>query len=412
MQYDYHRLKALARETGQTVKDLLVLAPQNDPFYVGTETDRRQAEWFAEVWRRGGFTSGAHLRRLHYWCVSTEGLLLDNGEPYHNTAGCWQRLCQASKAARYLGLVGIADIADHKNPDPWLSRVDQDGPQATFTVRVPELSEPEECIGDRDRFNVCAVQPYHLEVWCEKSTVNDVLLPVCRRYYANLVTGEGEMSIASVWQLVKRVKASGKPTRVFYVSDFDPAGQSMPRAVARKVEWLADREGVGTEIKLCPVVLTRDQVQEYGLPRTPIKDSERRAATFEEIHGEGAVELDALEALHPGELGRILRGELNRYWSDTAANALRDQELSLRQAIRARVREITSRYTEQIAALDSMREELASLRIDDLHRYEPKAAEPWEVAGDPEGRFWLFDSGRGYTDQLAAYQDYAGGQAA
>ena len=332
MQYDYHRLKALARETGQTVKDLLVLAPQNDPFYVGTETDRRQAEWFAEVWRRGGFTSGAHLRRLHYWCVSTEGLLLDNGRI--PTAGAGSIFVKRANGATHLGC-GHRCV---RTTDP--TRGYPRGPGRAQAASRGAGTTSRRSTSATATASTCA--PSNVSRRCgEKSTVNDVLLPVCRRYYANLVTGEGEMSIASVWQLVERVKTSGKPTRVFYVSDFDPAGQSMPRAVARKVEWLADREGVETEIKLCPVVLTRDQVQEYSLPRTPIKDSERRAATFEEIHGEGAVELDALEALHPGELGKILRGELNRYWSDAAATLPRPG-VGLRQAIRARVREITS----------------------------------------------------------------------
>ena len=28
-------------------------------------------------------------------------------------------------------------------------------------------------------------QRYHLEIWCEKSTMNDVLVPLCQRYGIN-----------------------------------------------------------------------------------------------------------------------------------------------------------------------------------------------------------------------------------
>jgi hypothetical protein len=88
----------------------------------------------------------------------------------------------------------------------------------------------------------------------------------------------------------------GKPTRIFYSGDFDPAGDSMPVAVARQIEfWLQDY-APGADIKLTPLALTRDQVITYQLPRIPIKESDARKAGFEERYGAGAVELDALEA--------------------------------------------------------------------------------------------------------------------
>jgi hypothetical protein len=41
-------------------------------------------------------------------------------------------------------------------------------------------------------------------------------------------------------------------------------------------------------------------VRQYRLPRTSIKPSELRKQRFEDTFGTGAVELDALETLHPG----------------------------------------------------------------------------------------------------------------
>jgi hypothetical protein len=60
--------------------------------------------------------------------------------------------------------------------------------------------------------------------------------------------------------------------------------------------------------------LTADQCKQYHLPRTPIKDSERRAGVFEARHGAGATELDALEALHPGELRKIVIEAVDHYY--------------------------------------------------------------------------------------------------
>jgi hypothetical protein len=66
----YDAIKALAKARGVRVADLLVLAEKNDPFYAGSPAQRAKAEWFAELWRRFGYTSGVHLRRVHYRLVS------------------------------------------------------------------------------------------------------------------------------------------------------------------------------------------------------------------------------------------------------------------------------------------------------------------------------------------------------
>lgn len=131
-------------------------------------------------------------------------------------------------------------------------------------------------------------------------------MPLCAAYGVNLVTGLGFMSITSVIDLLKRINEAQKPCRLFYISDFDPAGDDMPTAVARQIEYWLDTYVPSADIKLKPLVLTREQVERYQLPRTPVKDSDRRKANFEERYGEGAVELDALEALLPGELASIV----------------------------------------------------------------------------------------------------------
>ena len=35
---DYQKIKELAKKSGCSTRDLIVLAPQNDPFYTGTKT--------------------------------------------------------------------------------------------------------------------------------------------------------------------------------------------------------------------------------------------------------------------------------------------------------------------------------------------------------------------------------------
>ena len=55
-----------AQGASVTIKDLLVLAQRNDPFYCGSEAQTRDAEWFAELFREHDLPQGIHLRRIHY----------------------------------------------------------------------------------------------------------------------------------------------------------------------------------------------------------------------------------------------------------------------------------------------------------------------------------------------------------
>jgi hypothetical protein len=194
-------------------------------------------------------------------------------------------------------------------------------------------------------------QRYHVEIWVEKSTMNDVLLPLAQRYGLNVVAAAGEISLTHCYRLIERAKASGRLVRILYLSDHDPGGASMPVAAARKIEFLIRREGLDLDIQVRPVALTHQQCRRYRLPRTPIKATERRAAKFEERFGEGATELDALEALRPGELRRLLMKEIERYYDsdlddrvDEAADYVRDQLREIRDGI-------LERHEEELAAI-------------------------------------------------------------
>ena len=69
---------------------------------------------------------------------------------------------------------------------------------------------------------------------------------------------------------------------MFYVSDFDPSGKQMPVSVARKMEFFGQQEGLA-DIKLMPIALTYEQVQQYSLPGVPTKPLDSRAAGFKEV---------------------------------------------------------------------------------------------------------------------------------
>src|SRR5260221_526448 len=121
-----------------------------------------------------------------------------------------------------------------------------------------------------------------------------------------MLSAQGELSISAMIKAIRRAEATRMPTRILYISDFDPAGRSMPVAASRKLEFLQSILHSHADIQLYPIALTHEQCVSYQLDRMPIKDEERRKVSFEARYGSGATELDALEAKHPGELARML----------------------------------------------------------------------------------------------------------
>jgi hypothetical protein len=227
----------------------------------------------------------------------------------------------------------------------------------------------------------------------------------------------------------------GAPVRIIYISDFDPGGRSMPKAVARKVEFTIAKFGLDVDLKLIPLALTPEQCREYGLPRTPIKDSEKRKSKFEEIFGVGATELDALEALHPGELGRLLNAEIDN-WLDAGLDRrfnriVSDQQLLLRriteriheehadaiEELEQRFSEITDRLAEVASEFGEWEEEGSALWetiTSDLEARRPDLSDvevPRSQAPGSTDRFVLFDSRRDYFTQMDAYNVWRDGDA-
>jgi hypothetical protein len=283
-------------------------------------------------------------------------------------------------------------------------------------------------------------QPVLTEVWIEKSTMDDVLVPACRDLNVNLLSGAGFQSITASISLLRRAERHAKPAHVLYIADFDPAGDAMPRAVARQVQFWRESLAITTGLTLDVLALTRRQVAEYDLPRAPVKVdkngvADKRGKRFEQVNGEGIVELDALEALHPGVLAELVRHAVQPYRDERLEPGLDDADHSeQRQADdhwRASAADIATemhRLDEEIAgilrrhrpALDELNRELRERRerldvLADRARerfagtefelpFRPAAAEP-----GVDTSLMLYNSRRPWTDQLAAYRNAKAG---
>jgi hypothetical protein len=407
-QWDYEAILVRARAAyatlppgapGRAVADYLALSRENDPFYIGTPADWIEARWVAEVYPQLGYTRPAHIRAVHYAIRIRGTFTLPNGTPcdHEHQDVCWPFIQSAVGKARYLGLLPWDRILDNRNPPPrtearvarpranasvdapyltppilldapappdlpdvptlpWLPPIDTLpvlGDEGDDDSDLPDMPEGNELPSYRlDEYD--GAQRYRLVVVCEKSTMNDLLEPWCVRHQAELVTGEGELTITAVWRATQRIIEQGAPTAILYVSDFDFKGRQMPVSFARKVQrFLRDTRAEGRdvpEVVLLPAVLTIEQVRRFALPDETIADSlkvfskgkrkgQDRAQwrKWQALYGpdQGFVELDAVEGSREGRLGRLL---------DEAAAAFYDRQLSsavftAQQAVEARLRE-------------------------------------------------------------------------
>ncbi len=129
-----------------------------------------------------------------------------DGRPFQNTKLFWNQLKIALLWARYLELIPEDSIVDHKNPHAQIfeGELSYRGPgwhiqsrvsERTFwegqEIDLPEFPPMSHLWADEDS----DLEPYSLEVWAEKSTMNDILVPLCSRLGVNLQTFTGDGSL-------------------------------------------------------------------------------------------------------------------------------------------------------------------------------------------------------------------------
>jgi hypothetical protein len=430
-------IKGLKKETGKNVPELLALTRERDPFYCGhTPTQQEQAKWFARMWEQEykGQT-GIHIRRMHYRLVARGDCLKTNGMPYENRRADWILLTEASRYARILHLVPADAFVDRRNAEPhdlnW-PMVDAGLPRIIpadqaewflpslrmafssldWEIEIPGLTgySPDDY---QDR-------AYYLELWIEKSTMNDICIPLCNELGIRPITSVGFQSITNAVRFLQRVDELKKPARIFYISDHDKAGRRMPIQVARQIEFWRPEFAPASDVKLQTLVLTAEQVSHYKLPRS-VDEAE-------------STELDALEALHPGKLVEIIREAVEPYLDRSLPGDLAEAQHEAReivneqwsneteshrqrlQELQKQVRVVSRKYERQAAALgkrlsrdlSKFRKPIAELQAEVAEvsdNFNPDLPErPKQALREQDEAGWLFDSSRSYRDQLMFYK--------
>lgn len=208
---------------------------------------------------------------------------------------------------------------------PWESIGDETRPVTTWNIH----SDPRTFIrGELDRFckgywrDLMQSQPNHIEIVCEKNTVEPILRPVAMEYTIPLTSGRGYCSLSPRKEMADRFEASGKDQLVIlFLADFDADGIVIAESFARSMRDDFDIE----DIVPIRVGLNRDQIDELDNPpkSLPPKKKSANYKAFVAEHGRDCWEL---EAIPPTGLQQYLRSTIDSVIDTDAFNAELDTE--------------------------------------------------------------------------------------
>lgn len=317
--------------TGLGFAELTVLSPQNDPFRLDTPTNHKNGQWFRDHMEQCGLLSGAgtiHNRGIHYAIVSLGNAVRPDGKPYINDAECWAFLENASNVARWLKYVPWTRIVDARNADPIIQvRGDEADTWSVDLSAETFMPNEDDLIPTIKGDWKPARQSYRLALYGEKTSLGNVLSPIAEQYGADLYLPSGEISNTLLAQMAAAGADDGREMVVVVFADCDPAGYQMAISIGHKLRALKESLYPNSlSFRVIAPALTVEQVKELGLPHTPLKPTELRAAGWVERYGIEQTEIDALATLQPDVLTAIARDALDPFFDHTLAKRQRYAE--------------------------------------------------------------------------------------
>jgi hypothetical protein len=407
---------AIAQANGSklSMKDLTVLSPQIDPFRLDTPANHKLAKWLADTAATLGLGDRKiHNRGMRYMIL---GQPKPDGSEYVSDADSWELMEDASKYARWLGYIPFDQITDQRNAPPVVRIFEEPDPYPFITAGIDiEIPDADDIIPKLGIDDFTGVQPYKIVMVGEKSSLDGVLGTIAEECGADLYLPTGDISDTMVFQMAKIGAADGRAMRVLYFADCDPSGWNMGIVIARQLQAFKVLHFPDLDFEVHRAALTVDQVREFGLPSTPLKETESRGDKWRAAMGVEQTEIDALATLRPELLRQVARDAIAPFYDSdlerrvqAARQEWMDRALEMINASldTARLGRIRREAAEK---LDEMREQIDAfneqLRIDvddfDLPDIEiPEADVTLGLQPTP-----LLDSSWSFTEQCKALID-------
>jgi hypothetical protein len=441
-----NRIRSKAKALKQNYKDFFVLGQTADPFFLGSKSEIARAKWAYTLWKKYIDTTGieqVHIRGLHYFIVMEKQIIpppTDSDkliwDSYENTEACFKYLGVSVKMARYFGFIPFEGIIDEKNETIKISHyhphITKFATEETYfplpidipsfsenSISLPEITQEDDTFEDYYQrcikkyadglmarwnitrgnnvidnlgidFNYNLIKPFHIELWSEK-TLPDYIHNISD--IDVIVEGSGDLSLTIADDFVKRLNKKEQNGVALYLSDFDPKGKDMSVAMGRKLQWYKEIGLLKQNAFLHPIVLTKDQVVQYDLPRKMLEDTKRRGLKrgekaynaiidrFEKKMGRGYTELQALQAL-PHVYEKLIRDAIRLWTVDFSIieKKRNDKYEEIRNKLKENIEQELSKYKDDLERFYNKMIELK----DDIEEVLPDTEEIYQQYTEAE----------------------------
>lgn len=281
----------------------------------------RKADQIATDYQRRGFNLS--LRQLYYQFIAEDF--------FANTEKNYKKLGRVVADARMHGIMDWSHLEDRG--------------RSAFNIgwqgHVPD--EKSEIIRESQRsfsLDLWEGQERRIEVWVEKQALEEVAERAARNVRTGYFACKGYVSQSEMWQAGMRMRRSihhGQEPLILHLGDHDPSGIDMTRDIQERLTTFA-----GFDVEVRRIALNMDQIEEFGPPPNPAKETDSRFAEYQETYmTSSSWELDSVS---PELLVELITKELREELDVEPFNALREQELSEREIFD----EFADRYDELI----------------------------------------------------------------
>jgi len=162
----------------------------------------------------------------------------------------------------------------------------------------------------------------YVEVWLEKDALSGVIYPITSLYDVPLMVARGYASLSFLHGAAEYINELDVPAYIYHLGDFDPSGVNAAEKIEQTLRDLAPRADIHFE----RIAVTPAQIQTWGLPTRPTKQTDSRAKGF----GAVSVELDAIK---PDLLRALVRRHIERHLPADELRVLQAAEASEQQIL-------------------------------------------------------------------------------
>jgi hypothetical protein len=247
------------------------------------------------------------LRQLYYQFVSRDLI--------PNTIREYKKLGDLINTGRLMGLIDWDAIEDRtrnvKTINCW------DDPQELLDASAAQYKE-----------DLWATQDAHVEVWIEKDALTGIIEPICKELRLPYLACRGYLSQSEQYAAGKRLgklARQGKTPIILHLGDHDPSGMDMTRDNQERLSMFAR-----AHVEVRRLALNMDQVDQYGPPPNPAKDTDSRSDAYVAEFGDSSWELDALD---PPVIAALIRDEVDGIVDLPAWNDAVDAEQTNRETL-------------------------------------------------------------------------------